>query len=102
MLYIKVTINPPQIHQNLHRTGGNRLLEGTNKIWCTPGSRRKEQWPPQETDPDLPMSVQESSVGQQWPAAGLGALSAAEHAWDLLKEVAIIFITYTIVWHQVK
>ena len=47
------------------------------------------------------MSVQESSVGQQWPAAGLGALSAAEHAWDLLKEVAIIFITYTIVWPQV-
>ena len=24
---------------------GNRLLEGTNKILCTPGPRRKEQWP---------------------------------------------------------
>ena len=32
-------------------------------------------------------------MGQQWPAAGLGALSA----WDLLKKVAIIFITSTIV-----
>ena len=24
---------------------GNRLLEGTNKTLCTPGPRRKEQWP---------------------------------------------------------
>ena len=24
---------------------GNRLLEGTNKIWCASGPRRKEQWP---------------------------------------------------------
>ena len=31
-------------------------------------------------------------MDQQWPAAGLEALSAAVHAWDLLKEVAIIFI----------
>ena len=31
-------------------------------------------------------------MGQQWPAAGLEALSVAVCAWDLLKEVAIIFI----------
>ena len=37
-----------------------------------------------------------------WPAAGLGALSVAVHAWDLLKEVAIIFITSTIVWPHVN
>ena len=24
---------------------GNRILEGTNKTLCTPGPRRKEQWP---------------------------------------------------------
>ena len=41
-------------------------------------------------------------MGRQWPAAGLGALSAAVPAWDLLKEVTIIFITSTIVWPQVK
>ena len=41
-------------------------------------------------------------MGQQWPAAGLGALSAAVRAWDLLKEVANIIITSTIVWPQVK
>ena len=46
--------------------------------------------------------VSSGGVGQWWPAAGLGPLSAAVHAWDLLKEVAIIFITSTIVWLEVK
>jgi len=32
----------------------------------------------------------------------LGAVSVAVHAWDLLKEVTIIFITSTIVCHQVN
>ena len=41
-------------------------------------------------------------MGQQWPAAGLGALSVAMHSWDLLKEVAIIVITSTIVWPKVN
>jgi len=41
-------------------------------------------------------------VGRRWPAAGLEALSAALCAWDLLKEVAIIFIPSTTVWPQVK
>ena len=34
--------------------------------------------------------------------AGLGALSVAVCAWDLLKEVTIIFIISTIVWPQVN
>ena len=37
-------------------------------------------------------------MGQWWPALGLGALSIAVHAWDLLREVTIICITSTIVW----
>ena len=41
-------------------------------------------------------------MDQQWPAAGLGALSVAVCAWDLLKEVDIMFITSTIVWPQVR
>ena len=41
-------------------------------------------------------------LGQWWPAAGLGALRVAVHAWGLLKEVPIIFITSTIVWPQVN
>ena len=43
------------------------------------------------------MSVSGGGVGRQWPAAGLGALSVAVGAWDLWKEVTIIFITSTIV-----
>ena len=59
---------------------------------------------PQETDLDLPGSAQESLV-EAWvaeAAAGSGALSAAVHAWDFLKEVPIICITSTIVWPQIK
>ena len=60
---------------------------------------------PQETDPDLPRSVQESSE-EVWVGGSLllgqGAMCAAVSAQDLLKEVAIIFITSTIVWSQVK
>ena len=59
---------------------------------------------PQETDPDLVRSVQEPPVKAGVSgglAAGLEALSAAVSAWDLLKEVTIIFITSTIVWPQV-
>ena len=37
--------------------------------------------------------VSSRGIGQQWPAAGLGALSVAVPAWDLLKELTIIFIT---------
>ena len=60
---------------------------------------------PKRTNPDMPMTVQETSsggVGWWWPASESEALSAAMHAWNLLKEVAIIFITSTIVWPQVK
>ena len=46
--------------------------------------------------------VSEAGEGQQWPAAGLGTLSVALSAWDVLKEVAIIFITSTTVLPRVK
>ena len=46
--------------------------------------------------------VSSGGVGQQWPAAGLGALSVTVCAWDLLKEVATILITSTILWPEVK
>ena len=53
---------------------------------------------PQETDPDMPMSGQKSPA-EAWVSGGLlqgsGARSAAVCAWDLLKEVTIIFITST-------
>ena len=46
--------------------------------------------------------VSSGGVGQRWPAAGLGALSVAVHARELLREVTIIFNTSTIVWPQVN
>ena len=51
------------------------------------------------------MSVQESLAEARVGGgllAGLGALSAAVCAWDLLKEVTAIFITSTLVWPQVR
>ena len=38
---INPTIEPPEHTQDW----GNRLSEGTNRNLCTPGPRRKEQWP---------------------------------------------------------
>ena len=46
---------------------------------------------PQETDPDLPGSAQESPA-EAWvavAAAGSGALSAAVPLWGLLKEAPV-------------
>ena len=60
------TIELPELTQEW----GNRLLEGTNKTSCTPRPRRKEQGPPQETDPDSPVSVQESPA-EAWVDSGL-------------------------------
>ena len=59
---------------------------------------------PQETDLGMPMSVQESPA-EVW--IGSGQLEgqrqcAAVPVWDLSKEVAIVFITSTIIWPQVK
>ena len=45
--------------------------------------------------------VSSEGVGHWWPAAGLGAWTIAVHAWDLLREVTIIFITSTIVWPEI-
>ena len=41
-------------------------------------------------------------MGWWWPAAGLGALSVAVRACDLLEEVPIIFTTSARVWSQVN
>ena len=59
---------------------------------------------PQETEPDLPVSVQES-LAEAWvnmACCRVGALNTTVHAQILLKEVAIVFITLTIIWPQAK
>ena len=79
----------------------NRLLQVTNKTLCTPGPRRREQWP-QNRLTQTCLWVSRSLWQKPWPAAGSEALSAAVHAWDLLKEVTNIFIAFAILWPQVK
>ena len=55
----------------------------------------QEKVTPQETDPDLPVSVQES-LAEAWVGVGLivglRALSAAVSAWDLSKEVTVMTV----------
>ena len=68
-------------------------------------TQEKRAMTPQETGPDLPVSVQES-LAETWVGDGLqqcwGHWVQAVHARNILKEVAIIFITSTIVWPQVN
>ena len=50
------TIELPELTQNW----GNRLLEGTNKKLVYTRTQEKGAVTPKETDPDFPVSVQES------------------------------------------
>ena len=99
-----MAIDPTIELPELTRGCGNRLLDGTNKTLCSPGPRRKEPWPPKR----LTQTCLWVSRGL-WQRHGSvvaccrsGVLRAAVHAWDFLKKVAIIFITWTIVWPQFK
>ena len=65
----EVAINPTIEPEELTRDGGNRLLEGTKTLVCT-RSQEKGAVTPQETDPDLPVSVQESP-SDVWVSGGL-------------------------------
>ena len=65
-----------------------------------PGPRRKEQLPYRLACGCL--GVSGKGMGWWWPATGLGAWTVAVHAWDLQKEVTIIFLTSTIAWPQVN
>ena len=40
----EVALNPTTGLPEFTQDWGRRLLEGTNRTWCTPGSKRKEQW----------------------------------------------------------
>ena len=91
---INPTIELPELTQDWKQTLGWHK----QNLRCTK-TQEKGAVTPQETDPDLPMSVQ-ASLEEAWVSGGL--LQGWGHAWDLLKEVTIVFITSTIVWLQVK
>ena len=71
---------------------GEQTLGGHKQNLVCTRTQEKGAATPQETDPDLLMSVQEGGgVGQQWPAAGARALGATDlgMAKGLLEEIAI-------------
>ena len=60
------TIEPPELTQEW----GNRLLEGTDRTFVRTRTQEKGAVTPQETDPDLSVSVQES-LAEVWVGWGL-------------------------------
>ena len=62
------------------------MLSGLKQTLCAPGPRD-----PTETETELCLSVSCGGTGQQWTAAGAGALGEADlgMAYALLEEVAI-------------
>ena len=89
--------------QSLHKTGETDSGGHKQNLVCT-RTQDKGAVVPQETDPDLPVSVQEPLV-EAWVDGGLmqgRGTECSSVSWGLWKEVAIVFITSTIVWSQVK
>ena len=83
---------------------GKQTLGGHKQNLVCTRTQDKGAVTPQETDPDLPVSVQESLV-EAWVDSGLlrgRGTECSSASWDLWKEVAIVFIASTIVWSQVK
>ena len=86
----EVAINPTIEPPRLTRDWGNRL-EGHTQNLVYARTQEKGAVTPEEADPGLPVSVQES-LGRRGSAGAccrVGALSAAVCAWHLLKEVAV-------------
>ena len=97
---INPTIEPPELTQDW----GKQTLGGHKQNLVCTRTQEKGAVNPQETDLDMTMSVQKSPA-EAWVGGGLlqgQSLSAVMCAWDILKEVPIIFITSIIVWPQVK
>ena len=74
-------ITPPQSRQNLHRTGETDSCRAQTKLCANqdPGERSSDptgDWP--RLACECP-GVSSGGVGQQWPAAGSGALCVAEY-----------------------
>ena len=87
---------------DMHRTG-KQTLGGHNRTLCT-RTQEKGAATPQETDPDLPGMTRSlwQRCGSAVSCCRVRGTGAAVYAWDILKEVAIVFIIFTIVWSLVK
>jgi len=84
----EVAINPTTEQPELTQDWGSKTPGGNKQDLVCTRTQEKEALTPPETDPDLPVNVQESPV-EIWVGGGLlqgqGQLSVAENAWDLLK-----------------
>ena len=83
---------------------GKRLLEGTKKTLCTTGAKRKKLCPDKRLSQTC-LWVSRSLWQEHRSTVAccrVGALNTTVHAQILLKEVAIVFITLTIIWPQAK
>ena len=82
---------------------GKQTLGGHKQNLVCTRTQEKGAVTPQETDPDLPVSVQEFPV-EMWVSGGLlqGWGHSCSSACMGPLEGAIIFITSTIAWPQVK
>ena len=84
------------IEYRTHTGLGKQTLGGHKQNLVCTRTQQKGATTPQETDPDVPASVQES-LAEAWVGGGLlqlWALCVTMCAWDLLKEVTFIFSFY--------
>ena len=93
--------NPTTEPQNLLGLR-NRLLAGTNRTLCT-RTQEKGAVTPQETDPDLPINVQESLV-EAWVGGGCYRAGGTEYSSACMGpfEGGHYLHTSAIVWPQVN
>ena len=100
----RLPLTPSQNYQNLHRTGETDSWRAQTKPCAhqDPGERSSDPTRNRPRHAHECQGVSSGGVGWWWPVAGSKALSAAMPAWDILKEVTVIFITSTIVQAQVK
>ena len=84
--------------------GFSDLGHGVSPLCHSLLTQEKAAVTPQETDPDLPMSVQESPE-EAWVSGGplqVGGTECSSTSMESFDEVTITFITSTIVWSQVN
>ena len=84
---INPTIDLPELTQDWEIDSWRAQIEAY--VHPDPGDRSSDPTKRMtKTCPGVSRSLQQRH-GQQWPAAGLGAVTVAVHPWDLLKEAAI-------------
>ena len=88
----RLPFTPPQTTRPYTGLGKQTLGAHRQNLVCT-RTQEKGAVTPQETDPDLPMSVQSllwrcGSLVACWRVGGSSAVHECERAWDLLKKAA--------------